>query len=144
MKQFGNLKGYQGDIKNKALVDYINWVLPLKEKIFDLAGNFWSHDAGEISRYFSNEVKQVFNEAEKSFTPFWSAYLKLEKALLNDLELTDRERSLWPLIWEYKEIQDKEYTWHKYATEFSEHHAILKNLTEEDNKFIDFWIHGYE
>jgi len=144
MKEFGELKGYQGDIKGKALVDYIKWVMPMKEKIWDVSGNFWSHDAGMITHYLSNKVNKEVDTAENTFKPFWEAYHKLLETLIEDLELTNREKKLWEVIWQYKEYHDEDYTWKKYVIEFKKFHEILNELNNEDNKFIKFWVDGYE
>ncbi len=145
MRKFGKLKGYQGDIKGKALIDYISWLMPMmEEKIEGWSGNFWSHDAGMITQYLSDDVKKRVDDAEKAFDPFWQAYLKLKHALVSDLKLTDRENSLFWLIMEYKEIDDEgNYTWDKYVANFKKYHEILKELTDEDNEFIKFWVGGY-
>ena len=144
MRKFGELKGYQGDIKGKALVDFICWIMPMKEELLGVSSNFWSHDAGEISRHFSDEVRKAFNNAEKAFMPFWDAHRLLQDNLIHELELTDREKQLWEQIWEYKEIQEQNYTWENYVKQFSKYHDILKELTVEDNEFVKFWVEGYE
>ena len=144
MKKFGELKGYQGDIEGKALVDYIKWIMPMKEKIWDVSGNFWSHDAGEIYRYFSDNVKKAVVDADRAFKPFWEAYHQLLEVLIDDLELTSREKKLWEIIWNYKEIQEEDYTWEKYVNSSKEFYEILKDLNNEDVKFIKFWVDGYE
>lgn len=142
MRKFGELKGYQGDIKGKALVDYIYWIMPIKEKIWDMSSTFWSHDAGEITRHHSEKVKEATGKTDDAFTPFWSAYNSLLETLIDELELTDREKVLWEIIWEYKEFQS-ECLWSKYVRQFKEFHPILDKLTDEDNTFIAFWRDGY-
>jgi len=145
MKQFGELKGYQGDIKGKALVDYSKWTFGKKEMMMDISGNFFSHEAGMIRGYLPPIARELMGEAYITFQKFWDSFHSLESELKAALELTDREQMLLEIVYEYKDCNEcNDYPWEKYVEEFKRFHPLLNELTDEDNEFIKFWRDGYE
>lgn len=138
MRKFGVLNYLEG-IKDKALKDYTKWILFSAENVEDLAFNFTSHDASEMDRHLPPSIKPHVYKVKEIFLPFVDAYNELVKAVLKELDLTVRERSLMFCIMEYKEMDD-ELTWDEYRQEFGEFHSALTKITPEDQEFIDFWI----